>query len=148
MFCQACEGNEDISSGHGVEEYRGGGVQRSLSSNKSQQIGRTQIIPEILCNTKPYISPILYKTSCPSNNLIKMRKSTSPGFLQQSVWISLSRWGVASKPFEGSSQLCRGEPSKLFLKERKILADLQFRVFSMYFCGGFLILTLSGWFSF
>ena len=33
MFCQACEGDEDISSGHGVEEYRGGGVQRSLSSN-------------------------------------------------------------------------------------------------------------------
>ena len=62
-------------------------------------------------------------------NLIKIRRSTSPGFLQQSVWISLSRWGVASKPFEGSSQLCRGEPSKLFLEERKIWALLQFHVF-------------------
>ena len=30
---QACKGDEDFSSGHSVEEYRGGGVQRSLSSN-------------------------------------------------------------------------------------------------------------------
>ena len=29
---QARKGDEDFSSGHGVEEYRGGGVQRSLSS--------------------------------------------------------------------------------------------------------------------
>ena len=40
MFCQACEGDEDISSGHGVEEYRGGGVQRSLPSDISQKIGQ------------------------------------------------------------------------------------------------------------
>ena len=59
MFCQACEGDEDISSGHGVEEYRGGGVQRSLSSDISQQIGRTQIIPEILCKPKQYIATTL-----------------------------------------------------------------------------------------
>ena len=70
-----------------------------------------------------------------------MRKSTSPGFLQQSVWISLSRWGVASKPFEGSSQLCRGEPSKLFLKERKIWALLQFHVFWWLFDLNFLRLV-------
>ena len=30
---QACKGDEDFSSGYSVEEYRGGGVQRSLSSN-------------------------------------------------------------------------------------------------------------------
>ena len=71
-----------------------------------------------------------------------MRKSTSPGFLQLSVWDQLSRWGVASKPFEGSSQLCRGEPSRLFLKERKVSALYN----SMFFCGGFLISTFSGWF--
>ena len=34
-FCswQARQGDEDFSSGYSVEEYRGGGVQRSLSSN-------------------------------------------------------------------------------------------------------------------
>ena len=30
---QACKGDEDFSSGHSVEEYRGRGVQCSLSSN-------------------------------------------------------------------------------------------------------------------
>ena len=30
---QARQGDEDFSSGYSVEEYRGGGVQRSLSSN-------------------------------------------------------------------------------------------------------------------